>query len=117
MNRVGVEPELLRWARERSGRGSDYLQKRFPQLEAWERGSMLPTFKQLEAFARATYAPIGYLFLREPPVEELPVTDFRTVGGVEVSRPSPDLPTSFRDLADCTLPMQHFFATPACQRT
>ena len=67
MNRVGVEPELLRWARERSGRGADYLQKRFPQLEAWERGSVLPTFKQLEAFARATYAPIGYLFLREPP--------------------------------------------------
>ena len=91
MNRVGVEPELLRWARERSGRGADDLQKRFPQLEAWERGSVLPTFKQLEAFARATYAPIGYLFLREPPVEELPVTDFRTVGGVEVSRPSPDL--------------------------
>ena len=91
MNRVGVEPELLRWARERSGRGADYLQKRFPQLEAWERGSVLPTFKQLEAFARATYAPIGYLFLREPPVEALPVTDFRTVRGVEVSRPSPDL--------------------------
>ena len=91
MNRVGVEPELLRWARERSGRGADDLQKRFPQLEAWERGSVLPTFKQLEAFARATYAPIGYLFLREPPVEALPVTDFRTVGGVEVSPPSPDL--------------------------
>ncbi len=69
MNRVGVEPELLRWARERSGRGAYDLQKRFPQPEAWERGSVLPTFKQLEAFARATYAPIGYLFLREPPVE------------------------------------------------
>ena len=91
MNRVGVQPELLRWARERSGRKSDYLHKRFPQLEAWERGSALPTFRQLEAFAKATYAPIGYLFLQEPPAEELPVTDFRTMGDVEVSRPSPDL--------------------------
>ena len=91
MNRVGVEPELLRWARERSGREADYLQKRFPQLEAWERGSAMPTFKQLEDFAKATYAPIGYLFLQEPPVEELPVTDFRTVGGVVIRRPSPDL--------------------------
>ena len=91
MNRVGVKPEMLRWARERSGRGTDYLQKRFPQLEAWERVSVLPTFKQLEDFAKAMHTPIGYLFLKEPPVEELPVRDFRTMGGVEVNRPSPDL--------------------------
>ena len=91
MNGVGVEPGLLRWARERSGRETDYLRKRFPKLNAWESGSALPTFRQLEAFARATYAPIGYLFLQEPPAEELPVTDFRTMGGVEVRRPSPNL--------------------------
>lgn len=91
MNRVGVEPGLLRWACERSGREADYLQNRFPQLEAWERGSELPTFRQLEAFAKATYAPIGYLFLREPPIEELPVTDFRTMGDAEVRHASPAL--------------------------
>ena len=91
MNRVGVEPRLLRWARERSGRKPDYLSKRFPQLDAWERGSALPTFRQLEDFAGATYAPIGYLFLQEPPIEQLPVTDFRTIGDAQVSRPSPDL--------------------------
>ena len=69
MNRVGVEPELLRWAVERSGRRHHYLKKRFQKLDAWERGSVLPTFKQLEDFARATYLPVGYLFLEEPPVE------------------------------------------------
>ena len=91
MNRVGVEPALLRWARERSGREPDYLCKRFPNLEAWERGHKLPTFKQLEDFAKATRTPIGYLFLRKPPAEELPVTDFRTMRDVEVHRPSADL--------------------------
>ena len=91
MNRVGVEPKLLLWARERSGRKPDHLQRRFPKLDAWERGSALPTFRQLEAFAKATYAPIGYFFLQEPPVEHVPVTDFRTIGDVHVSRPSPDL--------------------------
>ena len=91
MNRVGVKPELLRWARERSGRESGYLEKRFPKLETWERGEALPTFRQLEDFARATYTPIGYLFLQEPPLEELPVTDFRTMGGAEIRRPSPNL--------------------------
>ena len=91
MNRVGVDPRLLRWARERSGRKPDYLRRRFPQLHAWERGSELPTFRQLEAFAKATYAPIGYLFLQEPPVEDLPVTDFRTMGDAEVRHASPAL--------------------------
>ena len=45
----------------------------------------------MEAFARATHTPIGYLFLPEPPVERLPVTDFRTMGGAAVESPSPDL--------------------------
>ena len=91
MSRVGVKPELLRWARERSGRSVDELRSRFPKFDAWEEGEVLPTLKQLEASAKATYTPIGYLFLQEPPVEELPVNDFRTMGNVDVSRPSPDL--------------------------
>lgn len=91
MNRVGVQPELLRWARERSGREVGYLRQRFPKLDAWESGSALPTFRQLEDFARATYTPIGYLFLQEPPEEQLPITDFRTRGTAEIRHPSPDL--------------------------
>ena len=50
----------------------------------------MPTLKRLEGFAEATYTPIGFL-LKEPPVEKLPVTDLRTVRGVEVGRPSPAL--------------------------
>ena len=91
MNRVGVMPALLRWARERSGRSVLDLQRRFPKFDAWERGEVLPTLKQLEAFAKTTHTPIGYLFLQTPPVEDLPVTDFRTMGDVDVSQPSPDL--------------------------
>ena len=89
--RVGVEPALLRWACGRSGRSIEDLRRRFPRLEAWEQGAVLPTLKQLEDFARAARTPIGYLFLREPPVEELPITDFRTVRGVRLERPSADL--------------------------
>lgn len=91
MNRVSVQPALLKWARERSGRSVRDLQRRFPKLDSWEQGEVEPTLKQLEAFARTTYTPIGFMFLTEPPVEELPVTDFRTMSGVSVSRPSADL--------------------------
>lgn len=91
MNRVPVKPELLRWARERAGRDVASLSKPFPSLEAWERGEVQPTLKQLERFARATHTPIGYLFLPEPPVERLPIPDLRTVAGEYAGRPSPDL--------------------------
>ncbi len=35
--------------------------------------------------------PIGYLFLPEPPVEPIPIPDFRTIAGTEIASPSPDL--------------------------
>ena len=77
MNRVSVQPELLSWARERADLSVDALARRFPQIEAWERGDVHPTLKQLEAFAKATFTPVGFLFLDEPPVE-----------AVQTSRPS-----------------------------
>jgi len=89
--RVRVRPELLRWARERAGFSAEALSRRIPQLPAWERGEVLPTLKQVEKFAKVTYAPVGYLFLSEPPVETVPIPDFRTPATVRVNRPSPDL--------------------------
>ncbi len=91
MIRVPVKPDLLRWARERAGRTREELSPRFPKIEAWERGEMQPTFKQLEGFAKATHAPIGYLFLAEPPVESVPIPDFRSGVKAQLGRPSPDL--------------------------
>jgi Zn-dependent peptidase ImmA (M78 family)/transcriptional regulator with XRE-family HTH domain len=90
MTRVHVQPELLRWACERSRIDELELSVRFPHAYAWERGDKQPTLKQLEAFARATHTPLGYFFLPEPPVERLPIRDFRTVGE-DVARPSADL--------------------------
>jgi Zn-dependent peptidase ImmA (M78 family) len=89
--RVQVKPELLRWAAERSRIEPDVLTARFPKLDAWQRREVQPTLNQLEDFARATHTPIGYFFLPAPPVERVPIPDFRTVGGMRLQRPSPDL--------------------------
>ncbi len=88
--RVPIRSEMLRWACERAGYDIRDLAPRFPQLPEWERGEKQPTFKQLEAFARATHTPFGFLFLPEPPQEALPIPDFRTVKD-RPARPSPDL--------------------------
>jgi Zn-dependent peptidase ImmA (M78 family) len=66
------------------------LNKRIPQLKTWERGDKQPTAKQLEAFAKATNTPLGFLFLPAPPAEKLPIRDLRTVKD-KPSRPSPEL--------------------------
>lgn len=89
--RVDLEPQMLRWARERAGMELDALADRFPQLLDWERGVERPTMKQLERYASAVHAPIGFLFLTKPPVEAVPIPDFRTVGNTHIGHPSPDL--------------------------
>jgi len=89
--RVEVKPSLLAWARERSGIDAADLARRFPKLEDWEQGGVTPTLKQIERFARATHTPVGFLFLEDPPDEQVPIPDFRTVGDAAIHRPSPDL--------------------------
>jgi Zn-dependent peptidase ImmA (M78 family) len=89
--RAEVNPILLRWARERAILRAPTLARRFPRLDSWERGETLPTLPQLESFAKATHTPIGYFFLPEPPVERVPIPDFRTIANKGVVRPSPDL--------------------------
>ena len=90
MTRVAVSEHVLQWAVERSGK-PDAIALRFPKLGEWLRGKSRPTMRQLEAFARATTTPLGYLFLPEPPVERLPMPHFRTVGDDPAQSPSPDL--------------------------
>ncbi len=87
--RVDVAPELLQWAVERSGRPPAELAK-FP-VAAWIEGPARPTMKQLEDFAKATYTPFGFMFLAHPPVEQLPIPDFRTFGDHQVRTPTPNL--------------------------
>ncbi|CAM3170842.1 ImmA/IrrE family metallo-endopeptidase [Actinomyces slackii] len=90
--RVDVEPGLLQWAAWRAGwdrRGTPKTyEKLFPQ---WVSGEKKPTFNQLEAFAKVTHVGLATLFLPEPPTEDLPIPDMRTLGNEELSQPSGDL--------------------------
>jgi Zn-dependent peptidase ImmA (M78 family) len=91
MTRISIKPNMIQWACERAGFGVTDLENRFPNLIRWCRGEAQPTLKQVEAFARATYTPVGFLFLQEPPVERVPIPDFRAGGEVDIRHPSPDL--------------------------
>ena len=84
--RVDVESKLLAWAIDRSGLESSVLRKRFTKLDSWLDGSVKPTLKQVEAFAKATYTPFGYLLLKDVPEEPMPIPDYRTVGNAPPSQ-------------------------------
>lgn len=78
MNTVPASIPVLRWAAERARLSDTALERSFRKWALWLSGDAQPTLKQLEDFARLTRTPIGYFFLPEPPVQQLPVPDFRT---------------------------------------
>lgn len=80
MTRVAVQPALFIWARQRARLDEAVLAARFPQGAEREAGEVQPTLRQLEQYAQATHAPLGYFFLPAPPVEAVPIPDFRTTG-------------------------------------
>ena len=91
MIRVPVNPQLVRWARERAGLSQDDLVDKFKKLPEWEEGTILPTLKQLEAFARKVHAPIGCMFLSEPLTDDIPISDFREFDNLSDTRLSVNL--------------------------
>ena len=90
-----INPDIMVWARERARLSVPVLASRMnvteEKLGAWERGEQPPTFKQAQRFASRTHIPFGYLYLKQPPEELLPLPDLRTVGGRQPQRPSSEL--------------------------
>jgi len=82
---------MLRWAVERAGLSDVDVRTRFAKYGDWLSGTVHPTFKQLQSFAHATHASIGYFFLSTPPVLGVPIPDFRILGDQRPGEPSPDL--------------------------
>jgi len=96
-----VNPSLLTWSRERAGLSTEQVAKKLPvkpdRVEEWEAGETKPTFLQAQKWASLAHIPFGFLFLPRPPVEQLPLPDLRTVGGIAPQRPSLELLDTVRD--------------------
>ena len=109
MTEALVNPGVLSWARRRRGLDTEELATKLnvkPEaVSAWEAGEKRSTFRQAQRFAQAVYIPFGYLYLSEPPVEEMPIADFRTIPGQPPRDPSPD----FLDLLSDVLGKQQWF--------
>lgn len=67
------------------------------RVQEWEAGETKPTFLQAQKWASVAHIPFGFLFLQQPPAEQLSIPDLRTVGGITPQRPSLELLDTVRD--------------------
>lgn len=93
MTEALVTPKIITWARKRSNLSIPLIARKIgvsaETFDSWEKGDTRPNLRQAQELARKTYIPLGYLFLSAPPVEKLPLPDFRKVSGPP-QRPSPE---------------------------
>jgi len=109
-----VNPVMLLWALARSSvNRSDLarsLKKAESTIEQWLTGEAAPTFRQAQKLAKQLRVPFGYLFLEEPPEEDVPLPDFRRHPA------STDLSLDLRDVISDVLRKQDWYRDHRAER-
>jgi len=95
MTTAKINTDMLIWVRERSGIAvPEFAQKCGVSeeiLTEWESGQRPMTFNKAIRYAEKAHVPFGYLFLSQPPVDNLPIPDLRTIEGQGCHKPSAEL--------------------------
>ncbi len=95
-----ITGSVLEWARKRSGLTKEVLAEKVHatarQVTDWENEASSPPFPKAQQLAKILKIPFGFLFLPEPPKEELPLPDFRTLD--RNYKPTPDFITLLGDI-------------------
>lgn len=97
--KITLQPSVLQWARQRAQLSVEELAEKWGKKDVekwvakvahWESKGEL-TFGEAEKLSHHTHTPFGYLFLPNPPIEKLPIPDFRTARSQEVGGMSTEL--------------------------
>lgn len=92
---AGINPKILKWARERAGFSLEEVANAFKKdietIQGWESGNNAPTYIQLEKLAYQLYKrPIALFFFPAPPEESDEKKEFRTLPDFEIENLSSD---------------------------
>jgi Zn-dependent peptidase ImmA (M78 family)/transcriptional regulator with XRE-family HTH domain len=92
---LGIQPDVLRWARQTIGLSIDDVAERLNrhpnEIANWETGESAPTYPQLEKLAYQVYKrPLAVFFLPTPPEEIVPASEFRTLPDTDLKELTPD---------------------------
>lgn len=84
-----VKSSVLRWVLDSS---SEILSHQWKEkIESWLSGKTLPTIIQLQNLSRASHISFGNFFLDNPPKENLPLLNYRTINNNKVIKPSKNM--------------------------
>ena len=95
---------VIEWARKRLGKTHEQIADEIgssvkaEDLAQWEAGENLPNFRKAQKLAVALHIPFGYLFLSDPPKNDIKVPDLRTVGSKPITEFSANLLDQLRNL-------------------
>lgn len=92
---TGINPEMLRWARERAGYSIEEVARRMSvpegRVERWESGQICPTWRQVENLAQQLYHRSTTLFfLNDPPEEPTIYGEFPRLPDIALDDLHPD---------------------------
>ena len=80
---IPVNRDVIAWARHRAGLSQEEAAQKFAKIAAWEAGTALPSYPQLEQMADEFRIPIAVFFFPQlpnvPPIQET----FRTLPEAE----------------------------------
>lgn len=81
-----INPDVLKWARERSGLSVEDATKKFAKFQSWEAGELSPTYSQLEQLSDTLKLPIAaFFFPTRPNLPDIEKT-FRSLPSAELSK-------------------------------
>jgi Zn-dependent peptidase ImmA (M78 family) len=83
---IAVNGDLITWARERAGLSPEQAAQKFAKISAWEAGTALPSYPQLESMADEFRIPIAVFFFPERPNVPRIEESFRTLPDTEFVR-------------------------------
>jgi len=102
--RQRISGSVIKWARTRLGKTHEQIADeigsslRAEDIAQWEAGENLPEFRKAQKLALALHIPFGYLFLSDPPKNDIKVPDLRTVGSKPITEFSANLLDQLRNL-------------------
>ncbi len=87
---IEIAPSILSWALNEAEYNSA-SESVINKLNNWKNGENKPTFAQLKEVSKKLHIPFGYFLLDVPPVENIPLLEFRTVNNSSFERPTREL--------------------------
>lgn len=96
--RMDIEPTVLEDAIRKSGRSFDEVKQRFTSFDKWINKELSPTYNQLVDLSKYLRVPFGYLLIKTPIVETLPLLEFRTIDTESIAKPSRELVDTIYDM-------------------